>query len=110
MTCAQGEVQTKAEKENSEGGLAGDGENVLKKDYLQGSATAWAPSTDCLALKPLPPEVAHTTGHGIYHTFDIAVRVKNADDILKITIKSLLTDSKYILNIWHQLKEKLKLP
>ena len=84
MTCAQGEVQTKAEKENSEGGLAGDGENVLKKDYLQG------------ALKSLLSEVTRLIGHGIHHTFDIALRVKNANDIVGIKIKCLLTDSNLI--------------
>ena len=93
---------TQGRKENSEGGFAGDGENVLKKDYLQGSATAWAPSTDCLALKPLLPEVARPTGHGIQHTFDIDVRVRNADDMVEIKIKCLLIDSKIILNISNQ--------
>ena len=110
MTCAQDEVQTKTEKEISEGGLAGDGENVLKKDYLQGSATAWAPSTDCLALKPLLPEVARPTGHGIHHTFHIAVRVKNADDMVEIKIKCFLIGSNFIHKLGTSGRGTSKLP
>ena len=82
----------------------------MKKDYLQGSATAWAPSTDCLALKPLLPEVGRPTGHGIHHTFDIALRVKNAEDMGEIQIICLLKCSHFIHKIWDQRKGNIKTP